>query len=361
MSVALVERFEPAHRPMLEVRDLVMDGGDGPAVNGVSFVVGRGEVFTVLGPSAAGKTALLRGVAGRDQPRLGRVTLDGEIVRAAREPPEIAAVFFAEADWPRETVAATVAAPLEDRGLTNAVVRAKVTEALAKMGVGQLANRAVARLSAGEQQRVALARALVKDAKLLVLDEPFAQIDADLRAELRNDLGNLGAATLCATQDQETALALSGRIAIMRAGRIVEAGLPFDLYLRPQHPFTAHFLGHAVLIEGRRVAGTGEGVLVETDIGSFVASQAAHSGTLGYLMIRPEFIEMVGREVSAANLVSGTVRSAEFAGRFMAYTVEAGRRLLRVERPATRLYTPGEPVRLRLPAERCGFLPREDA
>lgn len=362
MSVASRGPGDSVLRPMLEVHDLVVDSGAGQGAGGVRFAVGRGEVFTLLGPSAAGKTALLRAVAGCDAPRSGSVTVDGAelpmVPGAGR--PGVAAVFFPVQEWPRETVAETVAMPLEDSGLTSTIVRGKVAEALAKLRIGQLAGRAVVRLSTGEQHRVALAQALVKDAKLLVLDEPFAQLDPALRAELRDELHGLGKTALCATQDQETALALSGRIAVMRAGRIVEAGPPLDLYLRPQHAFTAAFLGDAVLIEGRRVAGTGEGILVETEIGSFVAAQAAHDGERGYLMIRPEFIEMVGHEVSAANLVSGTIRAAVFAGRFVAYSVEAGRRMIRVERPATRLYTPGEPVRLRLPAERCGFLPREE-
>ncbi|MCW5774627.1 MAG: ABC transporter ATP-binding protein [Rhodospirillaceae bacterium] len=363
MAVALRDRVEPAQRPVLEVRDLVMGGAEANAVDRVSFSIGRSEIFTVLGPSPAGKSALLRGVAGHEAPRAGSVIVDGETIANDRGGPAeaVASVFFVGQNWPRETVAATVAMPLEDRGLTTVQVRAKVSEAMAKMGVGQLANRAMGQLSTGEQHRVALAQALVRDAKLLVLDEPFVQLDGDLREELRADLRSLGKAALCATQDQESALALSGRIAIMRAGRIVETGAPLDLYLRPQHPFTASFLGHAVLLEGRRVSGIGEGVLVETDIGSFVAAQAAHDGERGLLMIRPEFVEMVGRDVSAANLVSGTVRGAVFCGRYVAYSVEVGRRLLRVERPATRLYTPGEPVRLRLPAERCGFLPREEA
>jgi iron(III) transport system ATP-binding protein len=100
-------------------------------------------------------------------------------------------------------------------------------------------------------------------------------------------------------------------------------------------------------------------VLVETDIGSFVAAQAMHAEAEGYLMIRPEFIEMVGREVSAANLVDGTVRAATFGGKLVDYAVEAGPRRIHVQRPATRLYTAGEPVRLRLPAERCAFLPHD--
>lgn len=370
--MSVVTRPKPAQRPMLEIHDLVMASplpGAARAADGVSVsvIVEPGEFFTLLGPSPSGKTALLRGIAGLDAPVSGSIALDGMQLFSApancnvpAEKRDVAMLMQTNGAWPRATVAENVALALEDRGFANAVVRAKVTQALARVGLGQLADRQAARLSAGEQQRVGLARAIAKEAKLLLLDEPWSNLDLRLREDIRGELRALGTTALCATHDQEAALAFSGRVAIMRAGRIVEAGRPLDLYLRPRHSFTARFLGHAVLIEGRRVAGMGEGVLVETDIGSFVAAQAAHDGPKGYLMIRPEFIEMAGREVSASNLVDGTVRAAVFGGKFVDYFVEAGQRNIRVQRPATRLYTEGEPVRLRFPAERCAFLPLDE-
>jgi iron(III) transport system ATP-binding protein len=356
---------------MLEVRDLVVEFREGRGVqragDGAGVGVERGEIVALLGPSACGKTAMLRAIAGLEAPAARTIALDGQVLWSAADRPgvpaerrDLAMVFQTDAAGPRGSVADNVAAALGGKRLGKAALRDAVMQALAKVGLGQLAERAAQRLSAGERQRVALARAIARDAKLLLLDEPLANLDAPARAELRGELRGLGKTALCATHDQEEALALSGRVALMRAGRILECGTPMDLYLRPQHAFTARFLGDAVLIEGRRVKGTGEGVLVETDIGNFVAAGGAHDGAGGYLMIRPEFVEMVGREVNAANLVDGIVRSATFAGKFVDYVVQAGRRRLRVQRPATRLYTEGEPVRLRLPAERCAFLPKDD-
>ncbi len=363
MQVALRGRDEQPVAPMLDVRGLVVefsgDRGARRAVDGVNFAVERGETFALVGPAAAGKTALLRAIAGLEVPAAGTIAIEGMPPAQARSR-TVALVTEAPGPWPRVTVAEAVALPIEGRGLTNAAVRAKVAEALAKAGLGQSAELAVKQLSGGQQQRLALACALIEDPKLLLLDDALSRLDADAREEIRGEVKSLGKTTLFVTHDQEGALAMAGRIAVMRAGRIVECGAPLDLYLSPRHPFTAHFLGHAVLIEGRRVAGMGEGVLVETDIGSFVAAQAVHDSAAGYLMIRPEFVEMVGHDVSASNLVHGTVRGVSFTGKLMEYAVEAGPRMLRVQRPATRLYTEGEPVRLRLPAERCSFLPRDD-
>jgi len=371
MQVAMRGRDEPARKPMLDIRGLVIEfsgeRGAQRAVDGVSVALARGETLAVLGPSAAGKSALLRAVAGLETPSAGSIALDGVPVHdaaarldVAADKRDVALVTDHVASWPRASVAENVAQPIEGRGLTNAAVRAKVAEALARMGLGQSADVAAARLSAGQRQRVALARALVTDPKLLLLDEAMSCLDAHARAEIRADLKGLGKAVLLATHDHQGALSMAERIAVLRAGRIVECGTPMDLYLRPRHAFTARSLGDAVLIEGRRVAGIGEGVLVDTDIGSFVVGEAAHAGREGYLMIRPEFVEMAGPDESASNLVDGTVRAAVFAGKLMEYTVETGPRLIRVERPATRLYTEGEHVRLRLPAERCSFVPRDE-
>ncbi|MGH7003061.1 MAG: ABC transporter ATP-binding protein [Alphaproteobacteria bacterium] len=372
LQVAARGRDEQARQPMLNVRELVIEfpGARGPrrAVDAANLLVERCETLALLGPSAAGKTVLLRAIAGLEPATSGFIALDGNAVYdsvlrhdAPAERRGLALVTDIGAPWPRTSVGENVALPIEDRGLTNPVVRARVAAALAKVGLAHCAELPVAELSAGQQQRVALARALLKNPGLLLLDEAMSCLDPRAREEIRAELNGLGKTVLYATHDQEGALAMAGRIAVMRAGRIVECGTPIDLYLRPRHPFTARFLGHALLIEGRRLAGTGEGVVIETDIGSFVAAQATHDGPNGFLMIRPEFIEMAGRDTSAANLVDGTVRAAAFGGRMIEYTVETGRRLLRVQRPVTRLYTEGESVRLRLPAERCGFLPLDDS
>ncbi len=249
-----------APAPHLRLDRLVKRYGAQAAVDGVSLEVARGECIALLGPSGCGKTTTLRLVAGFITPEEGRILLDSRTIE--REPPHrraIGMVFQSYALFPHLTAAGNVAFGLEMRNLPRAEREARVAEALATVGLSRLADRYPARMSGGQQQRVALARALVIRPELLLLDEPLSNLDAGLRVEMREEIARLRAAagitTLFVTHDQEEALALADRVAVMDRGRIVECERPEVLTERPQRLFTARFLGARAVIEGKAEAG----------------------------------------------------------------------------------------------------------
>jgi iron(III) transport system ATP-binding protein len=206
--------------------------------------------------------------------------------------------------------------------------------------------------------------AIVKDAKLLLLDEPLSNLDAKLREQMRGELSDLqrrlGTTALYVTHDQEEALSLSDWIALMRDGVIVELGRPRDLYLRPRHAFTARFLGQGEMIECRSVRDSGAYLEVDTSLGTFAIDRPAERPGNPRLFIRPEHIEIV--EVSRENLpnlVRGRVEGVVFSGRQVDYSVRIGDRLLGVQASSRRVQEVGDMVLLHLPTDRCILL--EDA
>ena len=249
----------------METPHLLLDGllkryGAAKAVNGVSLAVQRGECIALLGPSGCGKTTTLRLVAGFITPDAGRILLDGvAIEHAAPHRRPIGMVFQAYALFPHMTAAGNVGFGLEMRNLSRAERDARVAEALDMVGLAHLADRYPARMSGGQQQRVALARALVIRPALLLLDEPLSNLDAGLRIEMREEIARLrralGITTLFVTHDQEEALALADRVAVMDHGSIVECAAPAELTERPRHLFTAGFLGARSVLAGHREAG----------------------------------------------------------------------------------------------------------
>ncbi|WP_270935350.1 ABC transporter ATP-binding protein, partial [Falsiroseomonas oryzae] len=235
--------------------------GAAAAVDGVSLDVARGECIALLGPSGCGKTTTLRLVAGFVAPDSGHILIGGRAVE--RDPPhrrQIGMVFQNYALFPHLTAAGNVAFGLEMRNLPRAEREARVAQALETVGLGRLADRYPARMSGGQQQRVALARALVIRPELLLLDEPLSNLDAGLRVEMREEIARLrsaaGITTLFVTHDQEEALALADRVAVMDHGRIVECAPPAELTERPRHLFTARFLGARAVLPGRVEGGS---------------------------------------------------------------------------------------------------------
>ena len=297
------------------------------AVDGVSFEVAAGEFFTLLGPSGCGKTTTLRSVAGFETPEAGRIAIGGAPVfdAAARlnvpvHRRDFAMVFQSYAIWPHMTVAENVAFPLAAAGIGAAAAREKVGQALDLVGLGALARRPATQLSGGQQQRVALARAIAKDAKLLLLDEPLSNLDAQLREQMRAELAalqaRLGTTTLYVTHDQEEALSLSGRIALMKDGRIVECDTPQRLYYRPRRLFTARFIGRAELFPATVKERRGGEATVETAFGRLVcaAPEAAGSGA-ATVMLRPEHATLAPADADLPNVFEGRLRDAVFQGR----------------------------------------------
>jgi putrescine transport system ATP-binding protein len=240
------------------------------AVDGVSLAVAEGEFFALLGPSGCGKTTLLRLIAGFETPDSGQILIDGAPMNAV--PPyarPVNMMFQSYALFPHLDVAGNIAFGLRQEGMQRRRRAARVAEMLALVQMADYARRRPHELSGGQQQRVALARALARMPKLLLLDEPLAALDRKLREETRLELTGIqqrvGTTFLVVTHDQEEALGMASRIAVMRAGRLVQTGAPVDIYERPRSRFVAGFVGAMNLFEGNVVAGDGGPALALAD------------------------------------------------------------------------------------------------
>jgi len=264
-------------------------------LDGISLDVARGEFLSLLGPSGCGKTTLLRILAGLLPPDRGRVVLRG--VDVTRTPPHrrnVGVVFQNYALFPHLTVAENVAFGLRARRHPRAAVAPRVTELLGTVQLGHLGDRPVGHLSGGQQQRVAIARALATAPDLLLLDEPLSALDRKLRetmqVELRSLLRQLGMTAVFVTHDQEEALALSDRVAVMNAGRIEQLATPRTIYDSPTTPFVLDFVGQATVLHGT-IAGVRAGtVLLRTAHGEVEVPGNLAPGQAAMVAVRPERI-----------------------------------------------------------------------
>jgi len=267
--------------------------GDVVAVDDVDLQVHPGEFLGVLGPSGCGKTTLLRLIAGFERPDGGGIEIDGSVVAGPRRmvPPEqrrIGMVFQESALFPHLDVAGNIGFGLGRRGRDT-----RISELVALVGLAGLQHRMPHELSGGQQQRVALARALAPDPALILLDEPFSSLDATLRTQLRGEvreiLRSAGATTVFVTHDQDEALEISDRVAVMRAGRIEQVSTPDELYLRPINRFVAGFVGEANMLPG-----VVHGDEVRTLVGSFHAPDGLLAdGVRAEVLLRPEQLHML--------------------------------------------------------------------
>jgi spermidine/putrescine transport system ATP-binding protein len=301
------------------------------AVQHVDFTVEAGEFFSLLGPSGCGKTTTLRMVAGFEHPTSGRVLLGDQDItstRPAKRPVNL--VFQDYALFPHMTVGDNVAFGLKVKGLGKQECSQRVTEALASMRLSQLAGRRPAQLSGGQRQRVALARALVNRPKALLLDEPLGALDLQLRKEMQLELGRLhrstGTTFLYVTHDQEEALTLSDRIAVMNAGRIEQLADPRTLYERPETAFVAGFIGTSnilVLKDPERVGDHHVSRIGDSD--RLVAPASSHGGSV-QVTVRPERIYLHPTEDADVpddhSAVRGVVSELVYCGSTTHVTVE---------------------------------------
>ncbi|BDG75188.1 ABC transporter ATP-binding protein [Roseomonas fluvialis] len=326
-------------------------------VDGLELDVARGECIALLGPSGCGKTTTLRMVAGYVSPDAGRIVVDGRAIE--RAPPHkrnIGMVFQNYALFPHMTAAGNVAFGLEMQGIGRAERDARVTEALAMVGLAAFAARYPAQLSGGQQQRVALARALVIRPALLLLDEPLSNLDAGLRVEMRQEIAALrrrtGITTLFVTHDQEEALALADRIAVMHQGRIVECAPPEELTERPRHVFTAGFLGARTVLPGRFADG-----LFQAAPGLAIAPPADAPARPTHLVLRAARLRLAADDGTLL-AAPGRIAEAAWLGDEIHYEVmlDAGPRI-RVLRPTTEpALPPGTAVTLAAGADALTFL-----
>jgi spermidine/putrescine ABC transporter ATP-binding subunit len=242
--------------PLLSIRSLAKRFGSTPVLRDVSLQVAQGELLTVLGESGSGKTTLLRLIAGFEQPDGGEIHMAGQ--RLDQLPPyrrRVNTVFQHYALFPHLSVFENVAYGLRVRKISRAEIPQRVEQALALVKMSEFARRAPAQLSGGQQQRVALARALVNQPKLLLLDEPLSALDANLRRQMQLELKSLqrevGISFIFVTHDQEEAMALSDRIALLRSGELEQVATPREIYNRPATAYTARFIGQTNVLPGR--------------------------------------------------------------------------------------------------------------
>jgi len=340
---------------MLEVTGLSKSfaGPQGPAkvVDDVSFVVQEGQCYALLGPSGCGKTTTLRCVAGLEQADVGAVRIGGTLVSdaAARvfvpvhERP-IGMVFQSYAIWPHMDVFDNVAYPLTVQKLRpdKAEVRDRTMQVLALVGMDGMAERPATRLSGGQQQRVALARAVVRQPKLLLLDEPLSNLDARLREAMRQELSEMIArirvTALYVTHDQAEAFALAHRIAVMYQGRIMQEGEPRAVYARPRTAFAATFLGSANIVSGRIESREANGTVVIALDGAehrLTLQAAGEPGDAVDVIIRPENLVVSTMKLDGTNnVLAGRIARAVFLGGVIEYHLDiGGTQLLRATGP----------------------------
>lgn len=345
-------------KPILIVKNLTKKFKEQDVLNNLSFEVIEGEFFSLLGPSGVGKTTLLRIIAGLDRPNSGEIFIDGKLVCGANtftgpEQRKIGLVFQEPSLFPHLTVFENVAFGL--KGLKEQDKRKRVYELLSLVGLENKAKRFPSELSGGEYQRVSLARALAPYPKLLLLDEPFANLDKSLREELREEVKRIakikGMTTILVTHDQEEAFTLSDRIGILGPeGKLEQIGSPQEIYLKPQTLFVARFVGKANFLEGSVLGGkfySALGVLNSADLSTL-------EGQKVIMIIRPEDLIFCHDEKG-----EGVIREIRFQGSDVLVTIETngGLRFIAHSRIRDFPYRVGDRVKLLLDRSYGTFLP----
>jgi putrescine transport system ATP-binding protein len=315
----------------LRIESVVKDFGDFRAVDQVSLNVAKGEIFALLGSSGCGKSTLLRMLAGFEAPTSGRIVLNG--LDLAGKPPyerPVNMMFQSYALFPHLTVWDNIAFGLKRDGMPKAEIEARVDEMLRLTQLAKFTKRKPHQLSGGQQQRVALARSLAKRPQLLLLDEPLGALDRKLREatqiELVNIIEQVGVTCVMVTHDQEEAMTMASRIAVMSEGRFLQVGSPIDIYETPTTRFVADFIGNVNLMDGTITVDEADHAHVQcTDVVHFLGH-----GITGYLgqtvtvAVRPEkiYLSRERPDTGPMNLVQGTVKEMSYFGSFTLYHLE---------------------------------------
>ncbi len=353
------------------------------AVDRLNLEIREGEFFTLLGSSGCGKTTTLRSVGGLEKPDGGEIFLGEKcLVSESRrifikpEKREMGMVFQSYALWPHMTVFENVVYPLKLRGIKGAEAEKKVADVLELVGLGGLEDRPAPALSGGQQQRVALARALVFSPRVLLLDEPLSNLDAQLREEMRRELKGLqrrlGITVLFVTHDQIEALSLSDRIAIMKFGQLEQMGGPEEVYYHPATAFVRDFLGKTFLLSGK-VQGINEhqiNVEIQQLSAAPIAIPRTNFSTGGnglpgvgepvMVAIRPEQVELWGKAPEGkTNMVPAHLQAVQFLGDRYEFTVALGSEKRVLVSPAARQIKAGDKVFLELKSEGISLWPRD--
>ena len=298
------------NQPIISIRGVSKAFGKLIAVDNISLDVEANEFFALLGPSGCGKTTLLRMIAGFSNPTSGQILIDGQdMAGITPDKRQVNMVFQSYAVFPHMNVARNVGYGLEVTQVSSAAIETKVSNALERVGLTDFANRMPDQLSGGQRQRVALARALVKEPKVLLLDEPLSALDAKLREQMQMELANLqadvGVSFIIVTHDQDEALSMADRIAVMRQGRVEQIASPGTLYESPQNRFVADFIGKINLIESE-VTGGGKGkISLATEyLGKISMPYNGNAKGKVCLAIRPEKISISKKPTNAKATIS---------------------------------------------------------
>ncbi len=366
---------------MIRVTDLVkIYATDGVrAVDEVTFTVNEGEFYTLLGPSGCGKTTTLRCIAGLERADGGTVELGDVVVVSDRTyvPPyrrDIGMVFQSYAVWPHMSVYENVAFPLKvgSGRRSGDEVRERVTTALELVGLGGYEKRMATQLSGGQQQRLSLARAIVREPKVLLLDEPLSNLDARLRERMRGELSaiqrRLGLTTLFVTHDQIEALSMSDRIAVMDSGKIIQEGTPEEIYHHPTDEFVASFIGSTNLFMGTLASTGGDGgtVRVTTDFGELDVERPevpVEPGSRVVVAIRPENVilhhgdAVGGVPKDRTNVVDARIAIGLFTGTSVEYYIEVEGALIQARANSRLKLRRGDRVLVELQPHDCRIFP----
>ena len=339
--------LDPEARPLVQIRGLTKRFGDATAVDHVDLEIFGGELFAILGGSGSGKTTLLRMLAGFERPTEGQILIDGvDMTSVAPYERPINMMFQSYALFPHMTVEQNVAYGLKKDGVNKAEIRKRVEEMLDMVKLGKLAKRKPNRLSGGESQRVALARALVKRPKLLLLDEPLAALDKKLREhtqfELMNLQDDLGITFVVVTHDQEEAMTLATRIAVMNSGSFAQVGTPREISEYPRNRFIADFIGNINLLDAEVIGSTDGRVRLRCDdVGAELIAlldkpgdenpdsgnaddNPPPAGASRWIAVRPEkiFIDKEPPSASDRTVLKGIVLDLGYFGNLSLYLVK---------------------------------------
>ena len=316
--------------PLIKIRGLTKKFGDVTAVDNVDLDIHQGELFCLLGGSGCGKSTLLRMLAGFEYPTAGTISIEGidmSTVPAYERPTNM--MFQSYALFPHMSVEKNIAFGLQQDGMAKSEITDRVHDILKMVELEEYKKRKPQQLSGGQRQRVALARALVKEPKLLLLDEPLAALDKKLRKHTQFELVNIqeevGVTFIVVTHDQEEAMTLSSRMAVMDAGRFKQIGTPTEIYEFPESRFVADFIGSANIFEGRVTEDGADHVRVSTNVGEVYINhgQSVSKGKEIWVGIRPEKIHLSKTPPKKAgpNQVKGEVEEIGYLGEVSIYKV----------------------------------------
>lgn len=351
----------------VELRQLVKVFDGEPAVKGVDLAIRKGEFFSILGPSGCGKTTILRTIAGFERPSSGEVRIQQQCVNDVppyRRP--VNTVFQSYALFNHLTVADNIAFGLKIQRRPKAEIEQRVEEAIASVQLSAMANRYPHQLSGGQRQRVALARALINRPSVLLLDEPLGALDLKLRKEMQVELSRLhqelGLTFVMVTHDQEEALSLSDRIAVLRSGSIEQVGTPSEIYERPQTAFVADFIGDTNLFEGQIAQRDNGMIQVVSDRGLSitVACTAPPDTKTVALSVRPENIEISLEPCDRPyNCFEGRLQHVMYLGTHVQYVVAltGGDRVLVMQPKPSSIPQPNTQIYLYWSPDDCLALP----